>query len=642
MSLGGVNEDELAWAIPLLIQEGWRAQRRGGCPVKSERQVEIITTPAPGATPPQLRRGVSSITATFIFLVGIFMSVPTDGEGVTPSQPGHGNLPGADLVLLHGKVWTGEPASPPGTKPGVPKFAEALAITNGRFLAVGSSAEIQPHVGRNTKVVDLKGRLAVPGLIDSHAHFIVGGFQLLSVNLKDARSEEEFTRRIAEKAKTLAPGRWISGGEWDEQAWAFARLPTRQMIDAVTEKNPVCLSRYDGHAVLANLLALKLAAVTRATPDPVGGIIVRDAAGEPTGVFKDAAQDLITRAIPRPTQAEMTEALHAALAEAARVGVTTIHSITVDTDSWNGSFTGEIQLLRRAEAEGWLTCRMYEIVPIARWEELRDTGIEHNTGDEFIKWGAVKAFADGSLGSATARMYEPFADDPSNRGIPLPLMNPPAKMEALARGADQAHIQICIHAIGDRAIAEILNMYEGLGRENAPAHRFRIEHAQHLRPQDFARFSRLGIIASMQPYHAIDDGRWAEKRLGHERAKSSYAWRSMLDAGATLAFGSDWPVAPLSPLLGIYAAVTRATLDGKNPQGWFPEQRLTVEEALRAYTQGSAYAAFQEKVKGTIEPGKLGDVVVLSNDLFAIPPETIKDAHVIMTIVGGRIVYKGN
>ena len=548
---------------------------------------------------------------------------------------------GADLILWHGKIWTGEPTSPPGVKPAAAKFAEAVAIVNGRILAVGSNAEIQTYAGRNTKVVDLKGRLAVPGLIDSHAHFIGGGFQLLSVDLKDARSEEEFVRRIGEKARTLAPGRWLLGGDWDEQAWASAKLPTRQMIDAATDKTPVFLSRYDGHAALANSLALKLAGVTRATPDPVGGVIVRDATtGEPTGIFKDAAQDLIAKVIPPPTEAEMTEALRTALAEAARVGLTSIHSITVDADSWNGSFTGEIQLLRRAELESWLTCRMYEIIPITQWEKLRDAGMAHNMGDDFIKLGGVKAFADGSLGSATAWMYEPFADDPANHGIPLPLMNPPAKMEALASGADQAQIQICIHAIGDRAIAEILEMYARLGGGNAAAHRFRIEHAQHMRPQDFARFAKLGIIASMQPYHAIDDGRWAEKRLGHERARWSYAWRSMLDAGAPLAFGSDWPVAPLSPILGIYAAVTRATLDGKHPDGWFPEQRLTVEEALRAYTQGSAYAAFQEKDKGSISPGKLGDIVVISDDLFTIPPAKIKDAHVVMTIVGGKIVYQ--
>ena len=514
-------------------------------------------------------------------------------------------------------------------------------MVNGRILAVGSDAQVQGYVGPSTKVVDLQGRLAVPGLIDSHAHFIGGGFQLLEIDLKNARSEAEFIRRIAGKAKTLAPGRWLLGGNWDEQAWASAKLPTRGMIDAVTETNPVFLSRYDGHAALANSLALKLAGVTRATPDPVGGVIVRDPeTGEPTGIIKDAAQNLVTKVIPPPTEAEMTEALRAALQEAARVGLTSVQNITVDDDSWNRSFTGEIQLLRRAELEGWLTCRFYEIIPFARWERLRDAGLSRDMGDDYLKLGAVKAFADGSLGSATAWMFEPFADDPANRGIPLPLMDPPAKMQALASGADRAQIQLCIHAIGDRAIAEILDMYARLGGGNAAAHRFRIEHAQHLRAQDFARFGKLGIVASMQPYHAIDDGRWAEKRLGHERLRWSYAWRSMLDAGAPLAFGSDWPVAPLDPILGIYAAVTRATLDGKYPEGWFPEQRLTVGEALRAYTQGSAYAAFQENEKGSIAPGKLGDVVVISDDLFAIPPAKIKDARVVMTIVGGKIVYQ--
>ncbi len=552
-------------------------------------------------------------------------------------------LRGADLVLVHGKIWTGEPASAPGTKSSPSRIAQAVAIANGRFLAVGSDAEIQGYVGSNTRVIDLKGRLAVPGLIDSHTHFIIGSFQLLSIDLKDARSEEEFVRRVGEKAKSLAPGRWMQGGNWDEQAWASAKLPTRQMVDAVTGDHPIFLVRYDEHAALANSLALKLAGVTRDTPDPVGGVIARDpATGEPTGIFKDAAQSLITKVIPPPSEAETIEALHAGLTEAARAGLTSVHSITVDANSWNGSFTGEIQLLRRAEMEGRLTCRFYEIVPIVRWEKLRDAGISRDMGDDFIKLGAVKGFADGSLGSGTAWMFEPFADEPANRGIPLPLMNPPAKMAELAREADQANMQICTHAIGDRANAGILDIYEKIGGSNSAAHRFRIEHAQHLRPQDFARFGKLGIIASMQPYHAIDDGRWAEKRLGPERVQWSYAWRSMLDAGAPLAFGSDWPVAPLSPILGIYAAVTRATLDGKHPDGWYPEQRLSVEEALRAYTEGSAYAAFQENEKGSIAPGKLGDVVVLSDDLFTISPAQIKNAHVVMTIVGGKIVYSSD
>jgi predicted amidohydrolase YtcJ len=540
------------------------------------------------------------------------------------------------LILLHGKVWTGESA--PGSS--AARIVEAVAIANGRILAVGSDEEIAAYKGPNTAVIDLKGRLAVPGLTDSHAHFIQGGFQLLSVDLKDARSEEEFVGRIAEKARTLPAGRWMQGGDWDEEAWPSEKLPTRWLIDSVTPRTPVFISRYDGHAALANSLALKLANVTKATPEPSGGVIVRDPkSGEPTGVLKDAAQDLVARVIPRPSQAEMEEALRAALKEAARVGVTSVHDITVGPEAWNGNFTGEIDLLRRAELEGWLTCRIYAITPIANWKNLEQAGISHDMGSDFLEMGAVKAFADGSLGSRTAWMFKPYEDDASNSGLPMPIMAPPAKLEEIARQADQAGIQICTHAIGDRAISDLLDIYERIGGEHPVAHRFRVEHAQHVRPEDFARFGKLGIVASMQPYHAIDDGRWAEKRIGHERARSSYAWKSMLDAGASLAFGSDWPVAPLDPLSGIYAAVTRATLDGRNPGGWFPEQRLTVEEALRAYTLGAAYAAFQETEKGTISPGKLADVAVLSDDLFRIPPERIKDVRVEITIVGGRLVY---
>ncbi len=550
-------------------------------------------------------------------------------------------LRGADLVALHGKIWTGEPFASPGQRPTRGTFVEAVAMVDGRILAAGSNQQIRAYVGRSTQVLDLQGRLAVPGFIDDHVHFISGGLQLLEVDLKDARDESEFTRRIAEKAKTLPPGRWIQGGNWDEEAWPSAKLPTRWLIDPATPQNPVFIDRYDGHAALANSVALKLAGVTKETQASPGGFIVRDPkSGEPTGVLKDAAESLVARVIPRPTEAQMEEALKAGLAEARRIGVTSVQNISVGSDSPNGSFTGEIHLLRRAELEGWLTCRFYEITPIAQWQRLADDGVSHGMGSAFLKLGAVKAFADGSLGSRTAWMFRPFSDDSSNKGLPMPLMDPPCKMEATARRADEAQIQLAIHAIGDRANAEILDIYARLGGDHPAAHRFRIEHAQHVRPEDFARFAKRGVIASMQPYHAIDDGRWAEKRLGHERARSSYAWRSMLDAGAPLAFGTDWPVAPLDPLLGIYAAVTRATLDGKHPDGWFPEERLTVEEALRAYTQGSAYAAFEEKEKGTISPGKLADLVVISDDVFTIPPEKIKDARVVLTIVGGKVVYQ--
>jgi len=578
---------------------------------------------------------VNQRLGTVFLLSGILATMLTNfGKAGAPPEASELTR-GADLILLHGTVWTGEPAG------GTTKTAQAVAIANGRILAVGSDAEIRAHQGPNTRVIDLEGRLAVPGLTDSHAHFIQGGFQLLSVDLKDARSEEEFVRRIAEKARALPSGRWMQGGDWDEEAWRSEKLPTRWMIDAVTPHTPVFISRYDGHAVLANSLALRLAGITKGTPDPAGGVIVRDPeSGEPTGVLKDEAQDLVAKVIPRPSESEMEEALRAALKEAARVGLTSIHDITVGPEAWNGNFTGEIELLRRAELEGWLTCRIYAITPIANWKNLEDAGISHGMGSEYLEMGAVKAFADGSLGSRTAWMFKPYDDDPGNCGLPMPPMAPPSKLEGIARQADKAGIQICTHAIGDRAISNLLDIYERIGGEHPAAHRFRVEHAQHLRPEDFARFGKLGIVASMQPYHAIDDGRWAEKRIGHERARASYAWRSMLDAGAHLALGSDWPVAPLDPLLGIYAAVTRATLDGKNPGGWFPRERLTVEEALRGYTLGAAYAAFQENDKGTISPGKLADVVVLSEDLFRVPPEKIKDLRVDITLVGGKVVFK--
>lgn len=548
---------------------------------------------------------------------------------------------GADLVLLDGKIWTGEPYRGPGQKPAPTRSAEAVAIVNGRILAVGSNDEIKPYIGANTKVLDLAGRMAMPGFIDDHVHFMDGSFQLLEVDLKDASSEQEFVRRIARKAKSMGPGRWLLGGNWDEEAWPDAQLPTRSMIDPVTSNNPVYVDRYDGHAGLANSLALKIAGVTRQTPDPVGGRIVRDPkTGEPTGVLKDAAQDLVARVIPHANQAESEEALKTGLQEAARLGVTSVEDMNLGGNTPDGQFTGEIGLLARAEREGWLTCRFYEAIPIEEWQKLAELGLSHDMGSDLIQLGAVKGFADGSIGSRTAWMDKPYTDDPKNYGLPLPMMSPPSKMEAAVEGADQAGIQLCVHAIGTRAVAEMLDIFARAGGPDPAAHRFRIEHAQHLRPEDFGRFAKLGVIASMQPYHAIDDGRWVEKRIGPERARSSYAWRSMLDAGAPLAFGTDWPVAPLNPLLGVYAAVTRETLDGKHPGGWFPEQRLTLDEALRAYTQGSAYAAFQEKEKGTIAPGKLADIIVLSENLFSIPPDKIKDVRVSITVMGGKLVYQ--
>ncbi|MBI4164594.1 MAG: amidohydrolase [Acidobacteria bacterium] len=542
----------------------------------------------------------------------------------------------ADLIVLDGNIWTGE-RDPSGRT----RTVQAVAIAGGRFIAVGSNQNILALKTKDTKIIRLEGRRVVPGLIDSHVHFIAGGFQLLSLDLKHVKSEDEFVRLIGERAKTLPPGRWLRGGNWDEEAWPLPALPTRWQIDGVTATLPVLLRRYDGHAALANSLALKLAGLSRETSTPPDGVIVRDpATGEPTGVLKDAAIGLVAKAIPRPSDAEMEESLRAALGEAGRAGVTSVHNITLDEQTPSGSFWGEVELLRRAEREKWLTVRQYLLIPIDHVDELAAAGKSQRAESEWLRLLAVKGFADGSLGSRTAWMFDPFDDTPGSRGLPMALMDPPSKMEDLVRKAQNAGIHPCVHAIGDRAVSEMLELFERVGGKDSRAARFRIEHAQHMRSMDFARFGKLGVIASMQPYHAIDDGRWAEKTIGARRARTCYAWRSMLEAGAPLAFGSDWPVAPLSPILGIHAAVTRATLDGKHPDGWIPEERLTVEEAMSAYTAGSAFAAFEEEEKGTISLGKLADLVVLSEDILAVPPERIKDVSPKMTVVGGKIVYE--
>jgi predicted amidohydrolase YtcJ len=566
-------------------------------------------------------------THAVAFLMLLFMgTLPMQSED-RPAAP--------DMILMDGRIWTGERGAR-----GQTRTAQAVAIARGRFTAVGSNEEVLALKGKDTRLIRLAGRRVVPGFIDSHAHFIGGGFQLLSLDLKNVTSEAEFVRLIGERARTLPPGQWLQGGNWDEEAWPSRALPTRWQIDAVTPHTPVYLRRYDGHAVLTNSRALELAGVTRDTAEPAGGVIVRDARGEPTGVLKDAAESLVARVIPRPSEAEFEAALRAALAEAARLGVTSVHNITLDRQTPSGNFWGEVELLRRAERQGWLTVRQYLIVPGEHLEELAGASPARRAESEWIRLRAVKAYSDGSLGSGTAWMFEPLDDMPGNRGLPTELMDPPEKMEALVRRAQTAGIHPCIHAIGDRAVSAMLDLYERVGGSGTPAQRFRIEHAQHVRAADFARFARLGVIASMQPYHAIDDGRWAEKRIGAQRARTSYAWRSMLGAGARLAFGSDWPVAPLSPMLGIYAAVTRATLDGKHPGGWVPEERISVEEALRAYTSGSAHAAFEENEKGTISPGKLADLVVLSEDILEISPARIAEAPVFMTVVAGRVIYE--
>ncbi|MCC6398039.1 MAG: amidohydrolase, partial [Bacteroidetes bacterium] len=460
-----------------------------------------------------------------------------------------------------------------------------------------------------------------------------GGANLSSVQLRDAKSDREFTERMRAFAAGIPKGRWITGGDWDHEVWNPAHLPTRTMIDDATPDNPVFVNRLDGHMALANSLALKLAGITRETPDPPGGTIVRDAQGEPTGILKDAAMDPVYRVMPDASEAEILDAIRAALRYAAENGVTSVQDMSASPDI--------LSAYQDLLAKGELTVRIYGFQPLGSWKRQASLGLRAGFGNEKLKIGGMKGFADGSLGSTTALFFSPYNDAPATAGLPGEEMIPESRMEAIINGADSAGLQIGIHAIGDRANHIILGMYENAAKHNGPRdRRFRIEHAQHLQKAEITSFARQGVIASMQPYHAIDDGRWAEKRIGPERAKGAYAFRSLLDAGATLAFGSDWPVAPMDPLMGIYAAVTRSTLDGKQPNGWIPGEKISVAEAIKAFTLGGAYASFDEDVKGSIETGKLADMVVLSDDILHMNPSRLNDVKVEMTIFDGRVIYE--
>jgi predicted amidohydrolase YtcJ len=479
----------------------------------------------------------------------------------------------------------------------------------------------------------------VPGFHDSHIHLLGSGQRLGEVALKDARDEAEFGKRLREFDRKLPKGRWLLGGEWDHDRTFGGKLPTAELLDKYVPDRPVFLRRYDGHMAVVNARVLKLAGITDRTPDPSGGVIYRKPdSKEPTGLLRDNAMDLVTERglIPPPTEAEIIEAVRAALAEARQVGVTSAQDMD---GSGRATRRGLFRLYQRLARRGQLTLRVELYWPLAEWENLAKVGLNQGFGDDWIRIGGLKGFVDGSLGSSTARMFAPFVNEPGSTGV---FVTPLTKLHEYIRGADKAGLAVAVHAIGDRANAELLDVFAAVTRENGPRdRRFRIEHAQHLRPKDYRRFHHLSVIASMQPYHAIDDGRWAEGRIGRKRCASSYAFRSLLDAKARLAFGSDWSVAPLSPLLGIDAAVNRRTLDGKHPRGWFPEQRITVAEAIDAYTLTAAYAAFQEKNKGSLEPGKLADLVVLSRDILdGTQRDHIAQTEVLLTMVGGRVVYE--
>ncbi|WP_210401721.1 amidohydrolase [Lacimicrobium sp. SS2-24] len=539
----------------------------------------------------------------------------------TASVAASSSLTEADMVITGADIWTADADMP---------RAAALAVRGEHILAVGSEKRIAAYIGDRTRVIDANGATVLPGFIDSHVHFLIGGMGLSSVQLRSAQTPEEFRQRIGEFASAQPKGQWILNGEWDHENWG-GELPSRQWIDAVTPDHPVFVMRLDGHMALANSLALEMAGVKRDTPAVTGGEIVRDEQGRPTGVLKDNAMNLVQAVIPEPDEAQLDAALQAASKHVASFGITSVH----DMGDWQSMRS--LRTYQRAHKKGELKTRIYAVEPLQTWRKVADYVAEHGRGDHWLKVGGVKGFMDGSLGSHTAAFYQPYTDTPDDRGF---FINSPAQMQSWIRSANQAGLQLMVHAIGDRAIGSLLDIYAAIQSEQGPAdRRWRIEHAQHIHPDDLERFASLNVIASMQPYHAIDDGRWAERVIGSKRARTTYAFNDLLQEKARLAFGSDWFVAPVSPIMGIYAALTRRTLDGQHLDGWVPEQKISLEHALSAYTIDAAYASAEEDIKGSLTPGKLADITVLDKNLFRIAPQDMDEVKVRHTIVGGVSVY---
>ena len=526
----------------------------------------------------------------------------------------------ADQILYNAVIWTGEESNE--------RYAKSIAVKDDIILAVGTS-DLSDFQDNTTKVIDLKGQFVVPGFIDSHVHLMTGGRSLLSVDLRDASTPEIFGNRIKQFAKTLPPDEWILEGNWDHTLWG-GELPHKEWIDDGTEEHPVLVMRLDWHMALANSAALAYAGIDENTPEIEGGTIERDANGKLTGILKDNAMNLVLDKMPPMTTQQKENSFNAAIDYFLSNGVSSVH----DVDGFNKDFES-FSTANKYHSNNDLKVRIYAATPLNEWEKLANLKYE---SDEWIKVGSLKGFVDGSLGSHTAAFHNHYTDKEDDKGF---FIFEQDELYHWIADADKAGLHVMVHAIGDSANHTILDIFERVAKENGSRdRRFRIEHAQHLAREDINRFAEIGVIASMQPYHAIDDGRWAEDYIGSERIKTTYAFKSLLEADATLAFGSDWAVAPASPIQGIYAAVTRRTLDGKNPNGWVPEQKITVKEALKAYTINAAYASFEEDIKGSLSPGKLADFVVLSDNLFDISPVAIKDVKVLQTYVGGKLVYE--
>jgi len=526
------------------------------------------------------------------------------------------------LAFVNGKIYTVNDKQP---------LAESVVIENNKIIFVGSNNDAEKFIDASTEKINLQGKFMMPGFIDNHVHFLSGGFYLNGIDLRPAKSTTKF-KQILKDYASAHEGKWIVGGNWDHEAWEVKDIPTKEMVDEFTSNTPILIDRFDGHMALANSYTLKLAGITKDTESPEGGLIVKDKnTGEPTGILKDNAISLVSKFIPASTEDEYYTALLTALDHAKQLGVTSVQDIT---------YSNDLKAYRRAEKENKLTCRIYTRMPIESYQKLIDDEIKVPSGSDKLKMGSLKAFADGSLGSSTAWFFERYDQDTLTTGLAMDIVTNGC-LEIWAMDADKNHLQISTHAIGDKANSYMLNVYENIKNKNPVwDRRFRIEHAQHVRLEDVKRFAEIGVIASVQPYHLIDDGVWAEKRIGKKRINEAYPLKDFLDNGVKMCFGTDWTVAPLNPLLGIYAAVTRRTLDDKNPDGWIPEQKISLEDAIKCYTINCAYASFEEDIKGTIETGKLADLIVLSEDIFSIDPIKIKDVKVEMTVFDGEVIYK--
>ncbi|MFY9845455.1 MAG: amidohydrolase family protein [Terriglobales bacterium] len=553
------------------------------------------------------------------------------------SVPGAENAPKpkAEQIFTHGNIYTGMVDTTASL--GAGKRAEALAVVGDHILAVGTRDEIMKLKGPETTVVDLGGHFVMPGFNDAHMHMASAGLEMMNVNLVGAKSLDEFRERLRVKCAAAEPGAWVIGEGWDETLWPVKVVPTRWDLDEVSGKHPVYLARVDGHIGVANTQALQLASVTVASRDPEGGKIDRDDSGTPNGILREKAQDLVRSVIPRPTPEKRRQAIELALADLASHGVTSAQ----DYSQWD-----DFQIFETLEKEGKLTARISEWLPFDdSMEELNRKRDSHPASDNMLHTGMLKGFMDGSLGSKTAALLQPYNDDPTNSGLPQYEVS---KLNAMTKERVLAGYQVGFHAIGDKGVQMALDAFAEAEKAAKEAkvkavdggsnYRLRIEHAQVTTPQEILRFKELKVIASMQPSHLLTDMNWAESRLGAKRAEHSYAWAEFLRNGVTLAFGTDYPVEPVTPFRGIYAALTRMSEDGK--KSYYPAQKLNIEQTIAAYTTGSAFAEFAEKQKGKLAPGMLADFVVLDQDITAALPPKILETKVLRTVVGGKTVYE--